>query len=68
MKAGVPWELSVSAGIAPWRPGSRQSIEDVMECADRVLYEAKAAGKNTWRLAPDPARQSDDAGAERCEE
>ena len=23
-----------------------------MECADNVLYDAKAAGKNAWRLAP----------------
>lgn len=51
-RARVPWSLSVSAGIALWQPGSHQSIESVMECADSVLYDAKAAGKNIWRLAP----------------
>lgn len=67
-RAGVPWELSVSAGIALWSPGTRQSIEDVMECADRVLYEAKAAGKNAWRLAPDMAQHKEGADTENCEE
>lgn len=66
--AGVPWELSVSAGIALWHPGARQSIEDVMERADRVLYEAKAAGKNGWRMAPDVTRRDDDTGTKECKE
>lgn len=67
-KAGLPWELSVSAGIAIWHPGSRQTIEGVMESADGVLYEAKSAGKNAWRVAPDAVLQADAADMKKSEE
>lgn len=63
-RAGLPWELSVSAGIAVWHPRSGEAIEGVMERADRVLYDAKSAGKNAWRVAPDAGSLIDDASTE----
>jgi diguanylate cyclase (GGDEF)-like protein/PAS domain S-box-containing protein len=61
--SNVPWDLSVSAGIALWRPGLHLSIEDVMEHADEVLYEAKKTGKNTWCLAPTAAGEVKKTGS-----
>ncbi len=52
-----PWS---AAGCAP-RPGSRSSrataptATTLFAAADRALYEAKQAGKNRFRFAPDPA-------------
>lgn len=61
--SNVPWNLSVSAGIALWRPGLHLSIEGVMEHADEVLYEAKKTGKNTWCLAPTAAGDAKKTGS-----
>jgi two-component system cell cycle response regulator len=36
--------ITVSAGVAAWRPG--RSSEQVMEAADAMLYAAKRAGKD----------------------
>jgi len=36
--------ISVSAGVAAWRPG--RSAEQVLEAADAMLYAAKRAGKD----------------------
>ena len=36
--------ISVSAGVAAWRPG--RSAEQVLEAADAMLYAAKVAGKD----------------------
>jgi diguanylate cyclase (GGDEF)-like protein len=38
------WRLTVSVGIAEFRPG--ESIEDVIQRADRALYQAKSSGRD----------------------
>jgi diguanylate cyclase len=38
------WRLSVSVGIAEFRPG--ETIEDVIQRADRALYQAKSSGRD----------------------
>lgn len=38
------YRLSVSVGIAEFRPG--ETIEDVIQRADRALYEAKSSGRD----------------------
>lgn len=49
-----PWgRVTFSAGIAQYAPGMR-SAEDLLEAADRALYEAKEAGRDTHRIAPPP--------------
>ena len=50
-KMGLPSSLSVSAGIAIWSPDSKETISQVMDRADKVLYDAKRAGKGAWRVA-----------------
>jgi diguanylate cyclase (GGDEF)-like protein len=42
-------EISASVGAAVYRSGDTH--EQLYKCADVALYEAKAAGRNTWRLA-----------------
>src|SRR6187402_613467 len=42
--------VTVSIGIATWPAGSRVDQALLMECADRALYLAKAAGRNTFRV------------------
>jgi diguanylate cyclase len=41
---GRPWTLAFSAGAVQWRTG--ESLEEMIQRADRALYEAKRAGKN----------------------
>jgi diguanylate cyclase (GGDEF)-like protein len=41
--------LTVSGGIASY-PGDAQAPEDLLACAARALYQAKAAGKNVIEL------------------
>lgn len=53
---GLPQCLSVSAGIALWQPGAGENIEQVMERADGVLYDAKRSGKGAWRVADEKPR------------
>lgn len=43
-------EISASLGAAIYREGD--SHEQLYKRADLALYEAKAAGRNTWRLSP----------------
>jgi diguanylate cyclase len=38
------WQLTVSVGIAEFRPG--ESVEDVIQRADRALYQAKTSGRD----------------------
>ncbi|MFB9949267.1 diguanylate cyclase domain-containing protein [Rhizobium puerariae] len=47
---GLPITLGVSIGIAS-APADGLDGEALVQAADRALYQAKAAGRNTWRLA-----------------
>lgn len=42
-------QLTVSAGIASWRPG--ETLNQVLNRADAALYEAKHAGRNCVRVS-----------------
>lgn len=42
-------QIGVSIGIA-FFPGDGETPDDLLRKADLALYEAKAAGKNTWRF------------------
>jgi diguanylate cyclase (GGDEF)-like protein len=44
--------VTVSCGIAQFGPGRDCEGEDVLQAADRALYRAKEAGRNTVVLAP----------------
>lgn len=45
----VPSSIGVSIGIAIY-PQDGRSVDKVLHCADGALYEAKRAGRNTYRL------------------
>lgn len=49
LEAGTA-SIGVSLGVALW-PDHGQSAEPLLAAADAALYAAKAAGRNTWRLA-----------------
>jgi diguanylate cyclase (GGDEF)-like protein len=42
---GVPIEVTISVGVAEWKPQMRQP-EDLIAMADAALYRAKHAGRN----------------------
>jgi len=42
--ANIEIKVTVSIGLAEWRPG--QTLEEVVELADRALYRAKENGRN----------------------
>jgi diguanylate cyclase (GGDEF)-like protein len=48
---GVGWPTTASFGVAQFQ--ERMSIETLIGAADRALYAAKAAGRNTVRTADD---------------
>lgn len=55
----APWqadgtlvELSVSVGVARWRPG--MTAEQLLTTSDRSMYTGKAAGRRSVRLRPAP--------------
>lgn len=43
--------LGMSVGIAATDPRKAQTIDSLLEAADVALYEAKAGGRGTWRIA-----------------
>jgi len=47
--------IGTSIGIA-LHPGHGDSREGLLKAADEAMYEAKAAGRGTWRMAPDGGR------------
>ncbi|WP_353220837.1 GGDEF domain-containing protein [Salinisphaera sp. S4-8] len=60
--------LTVSIGVASYRPGARQTpdIDVLIQNADEALYEAKQAGRDRVHGIPDAAERSSaaaDAGA-----
>lgn len=48
--SGVAERVTISQGIALWRPG--ESIAELLARADQALYLAKEEGRNGYRLAP----------------
>ncbi|HEX8143719.1 MAG TPA: sensor domain-containing diguanylate cyclase [Pyrinomonadaceae bacterium] len=50
---GLSLRLTASFGVAAF-PQHAQSPQQLIACADRAMYEAKAANKNCIRLAPEP--------------
>ncbi|HTD91411.1 MAG TPA: EAL domain-containing protein, partial [Burkholderiales bacterium] len=46
---GQRLQLTCSCGIAVY-PDNAKSPDDLMACADAAMYQAKEAGKNTWRF------------------
>lgn len=40
--------VTISVGVAPWHPG--ESLEDMVDAADKALYRAKANGRNRMEL------------------
>jgi diguanylate cyclase (GGDEF)-like protein len=47
-RPGLKIHVTVSIGVAQYEAGFMP--QDLLECADRAMYRAKAAGKNTVRL------------------
>lgn len=49
--SGTSINVTVSVGIAVF-PDNGTGGQEVLEAADDALYAAKAAGRDTWRIAP----------------
>lgn len=45
-KTGQPYQVTLSAGVHGYRPGKNMVVTDVIDCADKALYEAKTTGRN----------------------
>jgi diguanylate cyclase (GGDEF)-like protein len=45
--------VTMSFGIAGFRPGQPTTVEDLLKQADAALYEAKEAGRNRVGVADD---------------
>ena len=49
MQSAVGMRVSASIGGASFT--SKENVDTLYKAADLALYQAKAAGRNTWRLA-----------------
>jgi diguanylate cyclase (GGDEF)-like protein len=54
----IPIEVTVSIGIAVY-PDHALTAQAVLDAADDALYAAKAAGRDTFRMAADPVLAED---------
>jgi diguanylate cyclase (GGDEF)-like protein/PAS domain S-box-containing protein len=59
---GTSSTIGASIGIAT-HPEDAVTVDDLLKCADEALYEAKRAGKNTFRFSREPAGQRTSSGA-----
>jgi diguanylate cyclase (GGDEF)-like protein len=53
---GTPIPISASLGVAPFRSG--ESLESLVDRADRAMYRAKVSGRNRVVMAEDAAGAS----------
>jgi diguanylate cyclase (GGDEF)-like protein len=44
--------LSFSIGVATWWPATGEPLDSLKQRADKAMYRAKGAGRNTWKVAP----------------
>lgn len=49
--------VTISAGAASMHPAPHHKVRVLLEAADAALYEAKTAGRNTFRAARDDERE-----------
>ena len=45
-----PLAITVSIGVASYRPGEEEALEDLFRAADRAMYRAKSDGRNRVRV------------------
>ncbi|MZR63490.1 diguanylate cyclase [Alcanivorax sp. DP30] len=57
-------EVTISVGVAVTRPAESGSALQLLDAADRALYQAKQGGRDSWRLyePPPPVRLVHDSG------
>lgn len=46
-------KVSVSIGIAGYQKNSEETLNSLMKKADIALYEAKASGRNIYKIYPE---------------
>lgn len=55
---GSELHLGMSVGVAVADPDLPMSVDELLEAADVALYEAKASGRGTWRIAGNSGGQA----------
>ena len=48
-----PAVVTLSGGVACWTPGADSSVAELLEQADKALFQAKSAGRNRIQIAPE---------------